>query len=263
MQKTKERLMNFYNRRELLVQLVKRDIRLKYRRSVLGYLWTIMNPLLIMLILTAVFSNLFRRYNIINYPVYVIVGRAVFDFFQHATTQGMWSIIGNASLIRKTYVPRYIFTLASVSSAAVDFVFSLGAVAIVMAVTRMMPSWHLLLLPFVIVQIYIFSLGSALFLAAATVFFRDVKYIYNALMLGWMFLSAIFYPASILPEKVLWFVSNINPMFIYIEQARCFILYGTMPSPQYLLAGVIWAFAAFVVGEETFRRTQDNFILYI
>ena len=89
MNKTKARLMNFYNRRELLIQLVQRDIRLKYRRSFLGYLWSIMNPLLIMLVLTAVFSNMFR-YDIINYPVYILIGRALFDFLNESTRTGMW-----------------------------------------------------------------------------------------------------------------------------------------------------------------------------
>ncbi|WP_352402146.1 ABC transporter permease [Synergistes jonesii] len=263
MGKIKERLIVLYDKRELLEQLVRRDIRLKYRRSVLGYFWSIMNPLLIMLVLTAVFSNLFRRYNMVNYPVYVIIGRAVFDFFQHATSQGMLSIIGNANLIRKIYVPKYIFTLASVTSAAVDFIFSLGAIAIVMIITRTVPSWYVLLLPFVIVQLYVFCLGFSFFLAAATVFFRDTRYIYNALMLGWMFVSAIFYPASILPEKLLWFVSNFNPMFIYIGQARDLILYGAMPPCQYILTGTLWALVTFFIGMEIFRRTQDSFILYI
>ena len=146
MTKNIERVINLYNKRELLAQLVRRDIRLKYRRSVLGYLWSIMNPLLIMLVLTAVFSNMFR-YDVINYPIYLIIGRSFFDFLSEATRMGMWSIISNASLLKKTYVPRYIFTLASVTSSAVNFIFSLGAIAIVMLVTRTPPSWYIFFLP--------------------------------------------------------------------------------------------------------------------
>lgn len=254
--------MNFYNRRELLTQLVKRDIRLKYRRSILGYLWSIMNPLLIMIVLTAVFSNMFR-YGVVNYPVYVLIGRALFDFFNESTRQGMWSIVGNAALLKKTYVPRYIFTVACVSSSAINFIFSLGAVVLVMLFTKTVPSWHILLFPFTVLQLYAFSMGAALFFAAATVFFRDMQYIYNALMLAWMYLSAIFYPTVVLPDKLFWAISRFNPLFIYIEQARCLILYGKLPALDYIWLGCAFALASLVVGTETFRRTQDNFILYI
>ena len=262
MNKTKARLMNFYNRRELLIQLVQRDIRLKYRHSFLGYLWSIMNPLLIMLVLTAVFSNMFR-YDIINYPVYILIGRALFDFLSESTRTGMWSVIGNAPLLKKIYVPRYIFTMACVTSSAVNFIFSLGAVAIVMIFTKTLPSWYILLLPFTIIQLYLFCLGVSFFLAAATVFFRDMQYIYNAVILAWMYLSALFYPASILPPKIFWLVSHFNPIFIYVEQARSFILYGTMPPAHYIWIGCLAAVLSVLAGAEIFRRTQDNFILYI
>ena len=262
MGKIKERLIVLYDKRELLEQLVRRDRRLKYRRSVLGYFWSIMNPLLIMIVLTAVFSNMFR-YDIANFPIYLLIGRAMFDFLNEATHTGMWSIIGNAALIKKIYVPRYIFTLACVTSATVNFVFSLGAVVIVMIFTKTTPTWYLLLLPLTIVQLYVFCIGLAFFLAAATVFFRDVQYIYNALITAWMYLSALFYPAKMLPPNIYWLVSHFNPLFIYVEQARSFVLYGSMPEPHYLWIGILSAIISLVVGVETFRRTQDSFILYI
>ncbi|WP_051682744.1 ABC transporter permease [Synergistes jonesii] len=260
--KTIQRVVNLYNKRELLTQLVRRDIRLKYRRSVLGYLWSVMNPLLIMIVLTGVFSNMFR-YDIINYPIYLLIGRAIFDFLSESTRTGMWSIIGNAALLKKTYVPRYIFTLASVTSSAVNFIFSLGAIAIVMLFTKTLPSWYILLLPITLLQLYVFCMGMAFFLAAATVYFRDVQYIYNAFLTAWMYLSALFYPAKILPQKLYWLVSHFNPIFIYVQQARGFILYGKMPDTDMFIIGCFAALLSLVIGVETFRRTQDNFILYI
>lgn len=262
MGKIKERLIVLYDKRELLEQLVRRDIRLKYRRSVLGYFWSIMNPLLIMIVLTAVFSNMFR-YDIVNYPIYLLIGRSIFDFLSESTRASMWSIISNASLLKKTYVPRYIFTLACVTSSSVNFIFSLGAVAIVMLITKTAPSWYVFLLPITLIQLYIFCLGLAFFLAAGAVFFRDVQYIYNAFITAWLYLSAIFYPTSILPPKIYWFISHFNPIFIYIEQARAFILYGTLPPLEFLGIGFISALLSLIIGVEIFRRTQDNFILYI
>lgn len=258
----RKHLCELYSRRELLIQLVQRDIRLKYRRSFLGYLWSIMNPLLIMLVLTIVFSNMFR-YDIQNYPVYVIIGRALFDFLNESTRTGMWSIISNASLLRKTYVPKYIFTMACVTSAAVNFILSLGAMVIVMIFTKTLPNIYILLLPFTILQLYLFCMGLSFFLAAATVFFRDVQYIYNAVILAWMYLSALFYPASMLPPKVLWIVSHFNPIFVYVEQARYFIMYGGMPPTEYIVNGCIASVLSVMIGLYIFKTTQDKFILYI
>lgn len=250
------------SRKELLSELVKRDVRLKYRRSFFGYLWSIMDPLLMMIVLTLVFSRMFRR-NIPNYPIYLIIGRLLFNFLLQSTNAGMRSITNNASLLKKTYVPKYIFTLASVTSAAVHFLLSLGAMVIVLIWTKTMPSVYTLLLPFTIILLYIFCLGLSFFLAATTVFFRDIEYIYNAFLMAWMYLSAIFYPVSLMPEKIQYLVINFNPIYIYIEQARCFILYGKMPTTTNICESIVFALISMAVGITVFKKTQDNFILYI
>lgn len=253
---------DIYSRKELLSELVKRDVRLKYRRSILGYLWSIMDPLLMMIVLTLVFSRMFQR-DIPNYPIYLIIGRFLFNFLHQSTNAGMRSITNNASLLKKTYVPRYIFTLASVTSSAVNFLFSLGAMVIVLIWTRTMPSVYTLLLPFTVILLYIFCLGLSLFLASVTVFFRDIEYIYQAFLTAWMYLSAIFYPVSRMPEKVQYLVENFNPVYIYIHQARCFILYGRLPSVYNICAGIVFALLSITIGIIVFKKTQDNFILYI
>ena len=128
-----QRLNGLYSYRNLLQQLVERDVKLKYRRSFLGYLWSILNPLMIMMIMVIVFSNMFR-FDIQDYPVYLIIGQTVFNFVSESTNQAMWSITGNASLLKKTYVPKYIFTLSKVTSSCVNMLFSLGAMLIVLLV---------------------------------------------------------------------------------------------------------------------------------
>ena len=253
---------DIYSRRELLSELVKRDVRLKYRRSFLGYLWSIMNPLLMMIVLTVVFARMFR-YDIVNYPIYLIIGRSMFDFMSECTNAGMRSIVSNASLLKKTYVPKYIFTLASVTSSAVNYIFSLGALVIVMVATKTIPSVYTVFLPLTIILFYTFCLGISLFLASVTVFFRDIEYIYRALLTAWMYLSAIFYPITRLPESIRGLVVNFNPIFIYVEQARSLILYGKIPTTHNICASVAFALISIIIGITVFKKTQDSFILYI
>ena len=176
MSRFRDRLNGLYNYRNLLQQLVERDVKLKYRRSFLGYLWSILNPLMIMMIMVIVFSNMFR-FDIQNYPVYLIIGQTVFNFVSESTNQAMWSITGNASLLKKTYVPKYIFTLSKVTSSCVNMLFSLGAMLIVLFVCRVPLNWYMLFIPFIIIQVYVFSTGIGLFLSQATVFFRCSVYL--------------------------------------------------------------------------------------
>ena len=164
------RLKELIHYKDLLKHLVWRDIKLKYRRSILGYLWSILDPLLIMIVMTVVFSTMFRR-NITNYPVYLFTGQLLFNYMKTATTQAMNSIINNGALIKKAYLPKYIFCFAKVTSSLVDFIFTLGALLLVMIVTGTSFSWCNLLFPFVVLQLYSFSLGLGLFLAQANVFF--------------------------------------------------------------------------------------------
>ena len=190
----------FYAFDELLKQLIIRDVKLKYRRSYLGYLWSILNPLMLMMVLVVVFSNIFR-FDIPNFPLYMIAGQTVFNFMIEATNNAVWSITGNAPLLKKTYVPKYIFTLSKVGSSLVNLVFSLGALVLVMIFTGAEFSWNLLFFTIIILQVLIFSLGISLFLAAATVFFRDIQYLWGVFTSMWMYLTPLFYPVNIIPEE--------------------------------------------------------------
>ena len=262
MSRFKERLNGLYNYRNLLQQLVERDVKLKYRRSFLGYLWSILNPLMIMMIMVIVFSNM-CRFDIHHYPVYLIIGQTVFNFVSESTNQAMWSITGNASLLKKTYVPKYIFTLSKVTSSCVNMLFSLGAMLIVLFVCRVPLNWYMLFIPVIILQVYVFSTGIGLFLSQATVFFRDVQYIYAAFMTGWMYLTPIFYPINQLPDGLKWGITTFNPLYSYITQFRTVVLMQQLPELGMILQGIIIAMAVLVLGTVCFMKNQDRFILYI
>ena len=258
----KYRIKTFGQYKALVYELVSRDIKLKYRRSFLGYIWSILNPLLVMTVMTVVFSAMFKR-NIQNYPVYLLTGRTMFEFLTTSTNAAMKSVTGNAALFKKTYVPKYIFTLAKVTSCMVDTVFSLGALLIVMIVTRSPFHWQLVLLPLIIIQIYVFCLGLGFLLAQLNVFFRDIQYIYKAVTTAWMYLTPIFYPLENLPRTLQLIIKALNPMYYYVAQFRDMVLYGQVPGPRIFFGGWIIAGAMVVFGIWVFQKCKNSFILYI
>ena len=261
------RVKGFIRFKDLMGELVSRDLKLKYRRSVLGYLWSVLNPLFIMIIMAIVFSHMFHRGNISNFPVYLMSGQVMFNFMNLTTKGSIQSINGSASLLKKTYVPKYVFTVSKVFSGVIDCVFSMGALLIVMLFTHGEFSWHLLLFPAVLLQNFIFTLGLSLFLAATNVFFRDIQYIYNAITTAWLYLTPMFYPIEALPDSLQYCVSHFNPMYSYVSQFRCLTMPGFIPGGismmPLIFIGVISAFLMLLIGLWTFLKTQDKFILYI
>lgn len=260
--------MNHY--KGLLKQLIKRDVKLKYRRSVLGYVWSVLNPLLTMIVMTVVFSHFFR-FDIKNFPVYLLSGQVIFTFFSTATSRACFSILENGSLIRKIYVPKYIFVFSRVTSAFVDYLFSITALLLVMIITMFFPQkfggttfsfWNLL---FIIpsLEIYIFSMGIGMFLAQANVFFRDIQYLWGVFCTALSYLTPLFYPITILPSTVRFIVEKFNPLFLYVDMFRQCVYQNQMINPWQILWGFCWAFGAFLIGSLLFKKNQDKFILYI
>lgn len=256
------RLMTFQRYWPLLLQLVSKDIKLKYRRSFLGYLWSILNPLMIMFIMVVVFSRIFRG-SIENFPAYLIIGQTIFNFVSESTNQALFSITGNAALMKKIYVPKYIFTISKVTSSLINTTFSLGAMIIVFVATKVMPSVFMLLIPVVLLQVYLFSLGLGLFLAQGTVFFRDIQYIYAAVLTAWMYMTPVFYDLNLLPDRLQRIIKYFNPLYCYITQFRVIVLNRTFPDFRYVIYGFAAGFLTLAIGTTVFLKNQDRFILYI
>lgn len=246
----------------LLKQLIIRDIKLKYRRSFLGYVWSILNPLLTMMVLVVVFSNLFR-FDIPNFPVYLICGSTLYAFLAEATSMSASSIMTNSALLKKTYVPKYIFPLSRVTSSLVNLLFAFVAIILVIIYTGLKITPLMLLTPLVIFELYVFSLGLSMFLAAATVYCRDILYLWGIFLTLWNYLTPIFYPVSIIPEKYRFWYCSLNPMYIYITQFRDLVLNGTLPDLYSVSLGIAMAIVSVIMGTIFFMRSQDNFILYI
>ena len=245
----------------ILRSLVSKDFKLKYRRSVLGVLWSVLNPLLMMVVLTAVFSTVFR-FNIENFPLYLIWGQTLFTFMSDATSAAMSSIIDSAPLIKKIRINKSLFPIEKVTFALVNFMVSLIAVVAVMLFFKIAPTVNLLLLPFLLLTIFMFSLGIGLMLAALSVFFRDVMHLWSVLLTAWTYATPLFYPVEILPD---WAVPimNANPMYYYVSFFREIALYGNTPSFEQFAICLGCGVAALLVGFAVFKKQEKKFILYV
>lgn len=245
----------------LLIDLVSRDIKTKYRRSVLGIFWSVLNPLLMMLVLTAIFSQIFR-FEIEDFPVYYLTGYIMFNFVSEATNFSMVSIINSAGLIKKVYIPKIIFPLEKCLFSLVNFAFSLIAAVIVFLIVGVQPSWTIILFFIPVIYLLIFNFGFSLILATLNTFFRDVGYLYNVFVTLWMYLTPIIYPITALPG---WMQSivRVNPLYHYVEYFRAVTLYGTIPSLGENLICLSYSLIFLFLGVMIFQKNQNKFIFYV
>jgi ABC-type polysaccharide/polyol phosphate export permease len=261
MNKIKTYIYGFAKYKYLLGLRIKHHIKAKYKNSFLGILWSLINPLLQMVILSIVFSTIFKS-SITNFPLYMISGKLIFDFFSMATNQSLMSICGSADLIKKVYFPKYILVLSDITALFLISLISLLDLVLVMLVTGASFSIYILYAPVYLVLLYIFVVGCGLILSTLNVFFRDMQHLYGVLIMMLMYLSALFYPVEIIPAayQKLFFL---NPIFHYIVGFRHATYYATAPDIGNLLYCSGAALIAIVVGMIVFEKNQDKFILYL
>ncbi len=257
----KQNIKNFLKYKDLLIELIIKDIKLKYKNSILGILWSMLDPLLTMIVLTIVFGAIFKR-DIPNFPVYVLIGRLVYSFFSQSTNGAMEAILSNKQLIKKIYVPKYFFPLARVCSTFVTFIISFIPLIAVMFITKV--SFHKVnvLIIFPLIYLLVISLGIGLILCTIRVFFGDIKHLYSVLLLMLMYMTPIFYPADIIAEKFVSFV-KLNPLFTLVNMFRDVLMYNTVPSLESHLICLTYSVIYMVIGFVTFYKVQDKFILHI
>lgn len=245
----------------LIRQLVARDFKTKYKRSSLGVAWSIMNPMLTMAVQYVVFSTLFRN-DIPNYLVYLLTGIVFFSFFNEALNLGMTAITGNAALIKKVYMPKYIYPVTRILSSMVNFLLALVPLFFVIIVTGTKLRLSMFLLVFVIGCLLVFIIGMTLLLSTAVVFFQDTVFLWNVVCMLWQYLTPIFYPESIISEAFLP-LYRMNPLYQFISFARICIIDGISPPPGAYFGCLLSAAAALLLGIGVFKRHQDKFVLYL
>lgn len=251
----------FAHNRFVLTSLVSKDFKLKYRRSILGIAWSVLNPLLMMIVLAAVFSYMFR-FSIENFPLYLIVGTVLFTLMQNATTGAMTSIIDSAPMIKKVRIEKAIFPLEKVLFELVNFAISLIAIVLVMAWFQVFPDQNILLLPVLLLFMVLFCTGLGLLLSAMAVFFRDMVHLWGVVTTAWTYATPLFYPVDLLPDwmqaAMMW-----NPMYQYVTYFRDITMWHVTPSVEMHLICFAMALITFIVGLVVFRATERKFILFV
>ncbi len=254
----------------ILKQLVGKDFKIKYRRSFLGVAWSVLNPLLMMVVMAIVFTTIFaqgRNGSVTPemYPLYLIVGNVTFAVMSDSTSQALSSIVYASSLLKKVKVHRFVFPVQKVLFSLVNFAFSLIAVAIVMLWFHVVPTWHLLLLPVCLILLMFFCMGLGLLLSAATVFFRDVMHLWSVVITAWTYFTPIFWTTDYILKMphILRVLMYANPMYNYLQFMRDIFLFQTCPTPLEFGLCVAWAVIAMVIGYAVFHKNEHKFILYI
>ncbi len=242
----------------LLRELVSRELKRKYSRSRLGILWSILNPLLSMAVLSMVFSSMFRH-SIENYPIYYLTGNLCWSLFTTSTNTSMTALVDNQTLLLQVKAPKMIFPLARVAAAFVNFLYSLAAYGVMLAVSGIRPDLHMLLFPAVAALLLLFAVGCSFILTIAYVFFGDIRHLYSVLLTLWMYLSALFYPVEAVPEFARQIIVQ-NPVYNYVTAARACMLYQTMPGTEIWIRMILWAAAALWAGWLCFGVWQDKII---
>ncbi len=257
----KDQITNAYRHKNLLYELVINTIKKRYRRSVLGVLWSMLNPLMTMGVQAFVFSNIFRS-NIENYLLYLITGQILFNFFCEGTNMGMSSIIANAALIKKVRVPKYMFPFAAVMSSCVNLLFSMPALIIIMLITKTFPTVATPVFILPLLFMLVFCMGVSLILSTMAVFFRDILHLWGVFLTLLNYATPIFYSADLISDKRAA-ILRLNPLYHYIKAFRAPLYGGVLPPLRTLGFCAIGAVLALAIGTLVFRCNQKKFILYV
>ena len=245
----------------LLEELIKRDFKVKYKRTVLGVGWSLLSPLLTLLVMNLVFSQFFGR-NTPHYTIYVFCGNVVWFYFNEATKGGMRSLIDNASIFTKVNVPKYLFVLSKNSQALISFVLTILILFVFVAFDSLPFSWNYLMLLFPICLLVLFNIGVGMILSAWFIFFRDVEYLYDVFLRLLMYMSAIFYNVDNYSLRVQR-AFLLNPVYLFIKYFRLIIIDGSIPSLQYHLLMLAETAIVVTLGCISYKKNNTKFLYYV
>lgn len=256
-----EFIISFYEYRFLFKQLVSRDFKSKYKRSVLGMMWSILNPVLMMSVQYYVFSTIFKT-NVEYYSVYLLLGIICFNFFSEVCNASLASIVINVGLINKVYVPKYLYPITKSVSALINFGLSMIPLVVVMIWSKVPFSFSMILALFGVAFLIMFATGIGLALASSMVFFRDTQFLWGLFCMILLYVTPIFYTEDILPESMR-IIFKTNPMYHILIIIRTAIIHGVSADPvEYIYAGIM-SISVLLVGAYIFYKSQDKFILYL
>ena len=239
-------------------ELTGREIKRKYARSYLGIVWSVLNPLLTMAVMSAIFSTIFKR-SIENFPIYYLTGNIIWSLFTGATNTAMTALVDNKQLLIKVKMPMQVFTLSRVYTAFVNFGYSFVAYIVFLFIFKIKPSVTMVAFIPIIILTLLFATGLSMFLSTAYVFFGDIRHLYGIVLTLWMYMSALFYPVSALSGTMARIVQE-NPMYCYIAAARECMMYGKFPEMGLWIRMILWSGIMFAAGQ-IFFAVKKNYIM--
>lgn len=245
----------------LFEELVKRDFKQKYKRTILGMGWSILSPLLQLLVMRVIFTNFFGR-STEHYTTYLFAGNLLFAFFKESTTGGMSSLMSNRQIFSKINVPKYIFLLSKNVSAIINFGLTLILFFIFAALDGVTFTWRFLLIIYPVLYLIVFNIGVGLILSALYIFFRDIQYLYDILTLLLMYMSVIFYNLDGFSAQV-QNLFLLNPIYCAIKYVRTIVLDASIPSPELHVLMIIYAILAVLIGGLTYKKKNHDFLYYV
>ena len=245
----------------LFSELVKRDFKKKYKNTYLGMIWSVLSPLLSLLIMSLVFTRFFGR-NQEHYIIFLFCGNIIFSYFTDSTNGGMGSLLGNAGIFTKINVPKYLFLFSKNVSSLINFGLTLVVFFVFCIIDEITFTWAFLLLAFPILCMIIFNIGVGLILSALYVFFRDMQYLWGIFTQLLMYLSAIFYTVDIFPPLAQR-LFLLNPIYVYIKYFRLIVIYNSVPSIQYHFLAFGYALLAFGIGALIYKKCNHKFLYYV
>jgi homopolymeric O-antigen transport system permease protein len=252
-----EELRGLIQYRDLIYQLVRRDIVSRYKRSFLGIAWTMLNPLGTMLVLTVVFSQLFNR--VAGYPAYILSGLVVWNFFAQTTSSAMNQMVWGSSLLHHIYMPRTSFVVSAIFTGLVNVILTLVPLLLIVLLVGLPLRWSMLFLPVAILLLAAFALGVGLLVSAWAIYFPDVSEMYQVALVAWMYLTPIIYPIEIIPPTYRFWFLHLNPMFYIVQIFRQPVYEGVLPSWPILVGGSVIALLTLSLGWLVFSSRADEF----
>jgi ABC-type polysaccharide/polyol phosphate export permease len=252
-----EELQDVIGYRDLIFQLIRRDIIARYKRSVLGVFWTMLQPLGMMVVMAIVFSTLFSHVD--GYIAYLLSGLVAWTFFAQTTTAAITHIVWGGTLMKRIYIPMTSFSISSIGTGLINLLLSLIPLLIIMLAVRRPITWAFLFIPIPILVLTAFALGVSLILSTLAVYFPDIKEMYQVIVQAWMYLTPIVYPETILPDRYRFWLLHLNPMYYLIKMFRSVIYEGQIPSLEVMLPGTFIALATLFIGWIYFSKQSDEF----
>lgn len=245
----------------LLEELIKRDFKKKYKRSVLGMWWSVLSPLLTLLVMRLVFTQMFGG-RIEHYTTYLFCGNLIFSYFNESTTQGMSSLMSNASIFTKINVPKYLFLISKNVQTLLNFGITLIVFFVFCIIDEITFTWMFIFLLYPIVCLALFNMGIGMILSAMFVFFRDIQYLWSVFVQLLMYMSAIFYSIDGY-SPVIQKVFHLNPVFLFINYFRKIVINGEIPSVWYHLLMLAFAVVALGIGALIYKKNNHKFLYYV